>query len=217
MSYDHLLQFTTDIGNGVCERFRIDGVVCPPKMRSSVFTSAAVDNIDYNPTSATAKDALHGTGISLIQHLATQSEGHDRGVVIIIESSSNKSISPLPTSYTNVPPAALKTKEFTVPSVQGLVKPADFTTFTKAKEDEVGWLKTVMEALHKEKLDEMEWVSWSAWHANIQNINPTCCNQWSIASFLGQCALGGYDKTFDDSRPIHCSTPQSWSSSSSCC
>ena len=142
----------------------------PPKIRSSVFTSAAVDNINYNPTSATAKDALHGTGISLIQHLATQSEGHDRGVVIINESSSNKSISPLPTSYTNVPPAALKTKEFTVPSVQGLVKPADFTTFTKAKEDEVGWLKTVMEALHKEKLDEMEWVSWSAWHANIQNI-----------------------------------------------
>ena len=164
VSYDRLLQFTTDIGNGVCERFRIDGVVCPPKMRSSVFTSAAVDNIDYNPTSATAKDALHGTGISLIQHLATQSEGHDRGVVIINESSSNKSISPLPTSYTNVPPAALNTKEFTVPSVQGLVKPADFTTFTKAKEDEVGWLKTVMEALHKEKLDEMEWVSWSAWH-----------------------------------------------------
>ena len=28
----------------------------------------------------------------------------------------------------------------------------------------------VMEALHKEKLDEMELVSWSAWHANIQNI-----------------------------------------------
>ena len=106
-----------------------------------------------------------------LQHLATQSEGHDRCVVIINESSSsNKSISPLPTSYTNVPPAALKTKEFTVPSVQGLVKPANFTTFTKAKEDEMGWLKAVMEALHKEKLDEMEWVSWSAWHANIQNV-----------------------------------------------
>ena len=37
MSYDRLLQLTTDIGNGVCERFRIDGVVCPPKMRSVVF------------------------------------------------------------------------------------------------------------------------------------------------------------------------------------
>ena len=139
-------------------------------MRSGVFTSAAVDNIDYNPTSATAKDALHGTAISLIQHLTDQSEGHDRGVVVINQSpSSTKSIAPLPTNYTNVPPAALKTKEFTVPFVQGLVKPANFTTFTHAKKEELGWLNKVMEALQKEHLDEMDWVSWSAYHANIQN------------------------------------------------
>ncbi len=73
VSYDRVLQLTTDIGNGVRERFNSDGVVCPPKMRSAVFTSAVVYNIDYNPTSATAKDALHGTGISLIQHLTDQS------------------------------------------------------------------------------------------------------------------------------------------------
>ncbi len=171
MSYDRVLQLTTDIGNGVCERFNSDGVVCPPKMRSAVFTSAVVDNIDYNPTSATAKDALHDTGISLIQHLTDQSVGHDRDVVIIDESSpSTKSIGPLPTSYTNVSPAALKTKEFTLPSIQGLVEPANFTTFNEAKKDENKWLKKVIEALSKEKLDEKEWVSWSAWHANMQNI-----------------------------------------------
>ena len=170
VSYDRLLQLTSDIGNGVCECFKTDGVVCPPKMRSSVFTTAAVDNIDYNPTSATANEALHGTGISLIQHPTDQSEGHDRGVVVLNPSSSStKSIAPLPTSYTNVPPAVLKTKEFTVPSVQGLVKPANSTTFTHAKEDELGWLNEVMKVLQKEHLDEMDWVSWSAYHANIQN------------------------------------------------
>ena len=31
------------------------------------------------------------------------------------------------------------------------------------------WLIKVMEA-HREKLDEKEWVSWSAWHANRQNM-----------------------------------------------
>ena len=173
------LQLTSDIGNGVIERFEIDGVVCPPKMRSGVFTSAAVDNIDYNPTSSTTKDALHGTGISLIQHLTDQSEGHDRGVVVINQSSSStKTIAPLPTNYTSVPPAALKTKEFTVPSVQGLVKPANFTTFARAKKDELGWLNKAMEVLQKEHLGEMDWVSWSAYHANIQNtvIPPAAIN-----------------------------------------
>ena len=69
VSYYHVLQLTSDIGNGVCERFVRDGLLCPPKMHSGLFTTAAVDNIDYNPSSATAKDSFHGTGISLMQHL----------------------------------------------------------------------------------------------------------------------------------------------------
>ncbi len=143
VSYDCLLQKTSDIANGVCDRFEIDGIVCPPKMRHRVFISAAVDNVDHNPTSTIAKDALHGSGISFIQHLTDSSEGDDRNVVVIKL-------------------AVLKIKEFTVPSVQGLVKPADSTTFAHAKKDELGWLNKVMEALSKEHLDKMEWVSWSA-------------------------------------------------------
>ena len=87
MSYDRLLQLTSDIGNGVCERFEAGGVV-------SLITSSAFDNVDNNPTSTTAKNAIHCTGIS------DPSEGHDRGVVVIPSSSSTKTIAPLPTSYT---------------------------------------------------------------------------------------------------------------------
>ena len=36
-------------------------------------------------------------------------------------SSATRSVVPLPSKYTNVPPAALKSKEFTVPSVNGPV------------------------------------------------------------------------------------------------
>ena len=45
-------------------------MVCPPKMRGDVFTPAAVDNIDHNPSSTTSKEeSFRGTGISLFQTL----------------------------------------------------------------------------------------------------------------------------------------------------
>lgn len=113
---DCLLNVKSDISNAICERFKVDGIVCPPKLCYGVFTSAAVDNIDYNLTSSTAKDSFYGTGISLIQHLSSGSEGYDRGVQIISRSAS-RSVVPLPVHYTNVPPASIKTKEFTAPDV----------------------------------------------------------------------------------------------------
>ena len=68
ISYDRVLQIQPDIANGVCQRYEMEKVVCPPNMPCGLFTIAAVDNIDHNPSSATAKDSFHGTGISLMQH-----------------------------------------------------------------------------------------------------------------------------------------------------
>ncbi len=62
-SYDQLLKLTSKISVNVCQQYSADGVVCPLKLNSGLFTTAAVDNIDYNPTSATAKESFHGTGI----------------------------------------------------------------------------------------------------------------------------------------------------------
>ncbi len=76
-SYDQLLKLTSKISVNVCQQYSADGVVCPLKLNSGLFTTAAVDNIDYNPTSATAKESFHGTGISLIQHPSRMSEGTD--------------------------------------------------------------------------------------------------------------------------------------------
>ena len=45
----------------VCARYEAEGVVCPAKLSKKVFTTAAVDNIDHNPSSATAQCAFHGT------------------------------------------------------------------------------------------------------------------------------------------------------------
>ena len=116
VSYDRLLQITADMAEGICTRFEADNVVCPHKMRRelfSVFTTGAVDNVDHNPTSATARDSFHGTSISIIQHLSHESTGiiHDQPA-INQESTSARSVPPLPSIYTSVPPAALNRKEF---------------------------------------------------------------------------------------------------------
>ena len=68
VSYDRLLQLTSDIANAVCQSFRAEDVVCPPRLHSGLFTTGAVDNVDHNPSSATAKDSFHGTGVLLVQH-----------------------------------------------------------------------------------------------------------------------------------------------------
>ena len=68
ISYDRLLQIMADMANGICKRFDAEQIVCPAQMRQGVFTTCAVDNIDHNPSSATAKDSFHGTGISVTQH-----------------------------------------------------------------------------------------------------------------------------------------------------
>lgn len=179
VSYDRLLQVSSDIANGVCQRFRLEDVVCPPKMYNGLFTTGAVDNIDHNPSSATAKDSFHGTGISLMQHRSHNNPGVDRGVLVINQSTpSTRSVAHLPASYTTVPPAALKTKQFTAPAVQGPVKLSDLKTATTAADDEYKWLKTVIAALDKEELSSDDWISWSAYHANIQQavIPPPAIN-----------------------------------------
>ena len=65
ISYDRVLQSQSDIANGICQRYKMEKVVCSPNMRRGLFTIAAADNIDHNPSSQTAKDSFHGTGISL--------------------------------------------------------------------------------------------------------------------------------------------------------
>ena len=47
ISYDLVLRLSAQIGNRVCEQFHNENVVCPPRLRGSVFTTSAVDNIDH--------------------------------------------------------------------------------------------------------------------------------------------------------------------------
>ena len=69
VSYDRVIDISTDMWNEAVSQYKNDGVVCPIILRDGLFTTAAVDNIDHNPSSNTAHDSFHGTGISLFQNL----------------------------------------------------------------------------------------------------------------------------------------------------
>ena len=69
VSYDRVLAISTDLGNAACHHYQEYGVVYLPNLHLQLFTTAAVDNIDHNPSLMSANDSFHGTGISLFQHV----------------------------------------------------------------------------------------------------------------------------------------------------
>ena len=134
VSYDRILAISTAMGNSVSARFEDENVVCPPKLRFSLFTTAAVDNIDHNPSSTTAKGSLHGMEISLFQHPSENSTGEDRGVIILDETVETKKLTPLPGQYSDVPPSVLPNREPVLPEKKGELK-------SKLSTDSIGFGK----------------------------------------------------------------------------
>ena len=120
-------------------------VVCPPTLRQRLFSTGDVDNIDHNPSSATTNNYVHDTGTSLMQHSSHTNDGLGRGVVMIGQDmSSAKSVTPLPLEYMCVSPAAINKHYFTVPSVQGTVRP-NLLDVDAAVQKEYVWLPTVIQ------------------------------------------------------------------------
>ena len=115
ISYDRVLRLSAQMGNNICEQFNRDHVVCPPSLRGNLFTSAAVDNIDHNPSSTTSKESFHGTGISLFQYPAHSGDGVLRHVENERCNTSSKSLSILPQFYTEVPVVTSSIKSLLVP------------------------------------------------------------------------------------------------------
>ena len=174
--YDRVLRLSADMGNSVCQRFENEQVVCPPSLRGKVFTTAAVDNIDHNPSSTTAKDSFHGTGISLIQHANADDDGVDRGIVVIEGDSVSKTISHLPHYYTDVPPVESSIKGTPIPATR--LTSLKRNNFQQHRDDEYGWMENSRVVLEGTAEDTPQNISWAAYHANKQqqdehHITPT--------------------------------------------
>ena len=140
-----------------------EGLLCPSPLRKDIFTTNAVDNIDHNPSSTTAKSSFHGTGISIFQHPSENNSGEKRENLILANRSGSKQIPVLPETYTNVRPGFLKTKP-KPPNTPGIVMklPVDDHLLEGIK-DEYEWLNMVH--LTSEDLD-IENVSWSSFHSS---------------------------------------------------
>ena len=81
ISYNRVLEISSEMGNRVGARFETEKAVCPSNLKLKLFTTSAVDNIDHNPSATTATGSLHGTAISLFQHPTRENHGQERAVV----------------------------------------------------------------------------------------------------------------------------------------
>ena len=165
ISYDRVPRLSAQMGSNACKQFHQDHVVCPPKLKSKVFTSAAVDNIDHNPTSTTSKSAFHGTGISLIQHPTFIGEEIDRSTYIAESSAVSKSVHDLPDYYTEVPPVTNSIKNCSIPATDLTSLKRD--GFKQQTQNEYLWLAHTRQVLESET-GRLENISWAAYYASQQ-------------------------------------------------
>ena len=113
----------------------MEKVICPPKLRCELFTSAAVDNIiDHKPSSTSAHGSFHGTCISLFQHADKNFCGFTQTIVTDDTVSKGTAVH-LPEAYTNIVPVDLINHELPVPKLSSPNK-ADFQFIPQAVEKE---------------------------------------------------------------------------------
>ncbi|KAH3846278.1 hypothetical protein DPMN_088577 [Dreissena polymorpha] len=169
ISYDRLLSISTGVANSICAKYEEDGIVCPPKLSDHLFTTAAVDNIDHNPSSTTSMDSFHGTSISIMQHPKLGFEGAPRFNPVIDERLiAGKKITALPDRYTNVSPTIIAQKEQIVPPIVGPAVRSEVPEIDPLIVKEYEWLNNLKHLLDKHELDIEDHISWGAYHASKQ-------------------------------------------------
>ena len=120
ISYDHVMEISTEQGNRACKQYNQEKTVCSHNLCLGLNTIGVINNFDHNPSSTTATDSFHGTGISLLQHLTKNNLRIFCDDLYPLEESASKKVSELPDSYTSVPPMMHKRKErLAVPKVNG--------------------------------------------------------------------------------------------------
>ncbi|CAG9773762.1 unnamed protein product [Ceutorhynchus assimilis] len=138
------------------ERAKEEGVVCPEILRKNIFTVAAIDNIDHNPSSTTSESSFHGTALSVFQLPNLQSHGEKRLLQTMfstVQKSGRRSLPSLPDCFTVVPL-----------SRNNLTNPDNSNVLWREGEN---WLSYVSGEFHSESPQSAVYkdVSWSAFHA----------------------------------------------------
>ena len=103
ISYSKLPEIKNNIAGQLCHQYVTEGVVPPKSLKDGLFTSAAIDNLDSNPSSTIANSAFHGTSISIFQH--PKEEYPDEPFMLDINSDFKHENATLPSFYTNIEPS----------------------------------------------------------------------------------------------------------------
>ena len=80
-----------------------------------MFTTSAYDNLDHDPSSTTAKESFHGTGISIFQHPDDRNTGQCRDSADYKDDGFRKQKANLPEEYTRIKPMIIKNKNPPIP------------------------------------------------------------------------------------------------------
>ena len=108
ISPDRFLDVSTNTGNKAIAVFEKEGVVSPLNLRYDLFTTAATDNLDVNPSSATAMSAFHGTATSLNQDICGGYSARPCDISDALPS--DRVLKNLPEKFTNFKPGYLPPK-----------------------------------------------------------------------------------------------------------
>lgn len=180
MSYSRILQVERQLADTVCHRSIIEGVVCPSQFRKGLFTVGAIDNLDYNPSSTTAKGSFHGTGISLFQsHLKSEMGQYRESLTLPSEDTHHQ----LPDWYTTVTAVALNTSKVKVPEHPKRTQGVE-GDMVAAMNQEHSWLDSAIEILQKEQLEKGDSIAWAAYHAALQDASGLTDIQPAITQLL---------------------------------
>ena len=155
ISYKRILEIQNSITHLLCKLYDVQRSACPPRLQENIFTVSAIDNLDHNPSSSTAKDSFHGTGISIFQFQTNQDDSFK--FELSKTSRNNDSPPSLPSYYTNV-----KTTKST-PSKSRIsinsMNSMDVDHFDESK----GWLNHIHDHLDDEEmLQKCNWASFNA-------------------------------------------------------
>ena len=162
ITYKRVFQIEDSLARSVCRQAFEDGIVCPSHLRRGLYTVAALDNIDYNPSSTTAIGSFHGTGISIIQFPTRENPGISRQ----IQFTEKTDVIALPDEYRIVPAVFLKSTTETVIPESRMRQYKGM--FEKALSEEQLWLDYAMEMMDSSTYREDVNVTWSAFHASRQ-------------------------------------------------
>ena len=120
ISYPRTLRISNELAKSICQRYKQEGIVCPPNLPKGVFTTSAIDNLDHDPTSNFSDWSFHGTAISLTCHNSDEYQP-DNSTLIPTSADSSKTFN-LPEEFTFVSPFHLKNKSPVVPSSPSISK-----------------------------------------------------------------------------------------------